>query len=145
MSSATLPPMEYQPEVLGSCHRRTMCALFKLIHHAGIEKVLVITAGAAGANGVNYLEDHGVEVERVNGPRDPRATAMHYPMKSRSESLLVQDVSSSRLAVLLTRARTISLSRSPPKSAHCTVRATTSSSSHPARLPSPARLGLQAP
>ena len=51
------------------------CALCsKLIHHAGIEKVLVIDGGYAGANGVNYLENHGVEVERVNGPRDPRAT-----------------------------------------------------------------------
>ncbi|MEC8052305.1 MAG: deaminase [Myxococcota bacterium] len=51
------------------------CALCsKLIHHAGIEKVLVIDGGYAGANGVTYLEDHGVEVERVNGPKDPRAT-----------------------------------------------------------------------
>ena len=46
----------------------------KLIHHAGIEKVLVIDGGYAGANGVTYLEDHGVEVERDNGPKAPRAT-----------------------------------------------------------------------
>ena len=46
----------------------------KLIHHAGIEKVLVIDGGYAGANGVNYLENHDVEVERVEGPKDPRAT-----------------------------------------------------------------------
>jgi dCMP deaminase len=47
-----------------------MCA--KLIHHAGITKVLVVDGGYGGANGVPYLEDHGVEVEKVEGPQDPR-------------------------------------------------------------------------
>ena len=48
----------------------TMCA--KLIHHAGIAKVIVVAGGYGGANGVTYLEDHGVEVERTEGPKDPR-------------------------------------------------------------------------
>ncbi len=48
----------------------TMCA--KLIHHAGITRVLVVSEGYAGANGVPYLSDHGVEVVAVDGPRDPR-------------------------------------------------------------------------
>jgi len=48
-----------------------LCA--KLIHHAGIERVLVVDGGYAGENGVGYLRDHGVEVESVQGPRDPRA------------------------------------------------------------------------
>ena len=47
-----------------------MCA--KLIHHAGIERVLVVDGGYAGANGVTYLQDHGVQVESVEGPKDPR-------------------------------------------------------------------------
>ena len=47
----------------------------KLIHHAGIERVLVIDGGYAGANGTAYLENHGVQVERVTGPKDPRASS----------------------------------------------------------------------
>ena len=47
-----------------------MCA--KLIHHAGIEKVIVVDGGYAGANGVDYLTGHHVEVESVEGPKDPR-------------------------------------------------------------------------
>jgi dCMP deaminase len=47
-----------------------MCA--KLIHHAGIVKVLVVQNGYMGANGVEYLRKHGVEVEAVEGPQDPR-------------------------------------------------------------------------
>lgn len=47
-----------------------LCA--KLIHHAGIAKVLVVDGGYAGANGVSYLQTHGVEVEPLDGPRDPR-------------------------------------------------------------------------
>lgn len=47
-----------------------MCA--KLIHHAGIAKVLVVEGGYMGANGVEYLKQHGVEVEPVAGPKDPR-------------------------------------------------------------------------
>ncbi|MGM0576966.1 MAG: deoxycytidylate deaminase [Myxococcota bacterium] len=49
----------------------TMCA--KLIHHSGIVKVLVVDGGYAGANGVQYLTQHGVEVTPVEGPRDPRS------------------------------------------------------------------------
>lgn len=47
-----------------------LCA--KLIHHAGIEKVIVVKGGYAGENGVTYLEDHGVQVAQVDGPQDPR-------------------------------------------------------------------------
>lgn len=51
-----------------------MCA--KLIHHAGIVRVLVVDGGFAGANGVEYLRQHGVNVTAHEGPRDPRgATA----------------------------------------------------------------------
>lgn len=47
-----------------------LCA--KLIHHAGITRVLVVEGGYAGENGVAYLRDHGVEIENIPGPRDPR-------------------------------------------------------------------------
>jgi len=47
-----------------------MCA--KLIHHAGISKVLLVGGGYAGENGVSYLRDHGVEIQAVDGPKDPR-------------------------------------------------------------------------
>jgi dCMP deaminase len=47
-----------------------MCA--KLLHHAGIARVLVVEGGYAGENGVSYLESHGVTVTRHSGPRDPR-------------------------------------------------------------------------
>jgi dCMP deaminase len=47
-----------------------LCA--KLIHHAGITRVLVVEGGYAGENGVTYLRDHGVGVATVTGPRDPR-------------------------------------------------------------------------
>ena len=48
-----------------------LCA--KLIHHAGIERVLVVEGGYMGANGCSYLSDHGVEVQQVEGPADPRS------------------------------------------------------------------------
>lgn len=47
-----------------------LCA--KLIHHAGITRVYVIDGGYAGANGVEYLSQHGVLVTPVRGPKDPR-------------------------------------------------------------------------
>ena len=47
-----------------------MCA--KLIHHAGIARVLVVEGGYMGANGVQYLLRHRVEVLTTKGPRDPR-------------------------------------------------------------------------
>ena len=47
-----------------------LCA--KLIHHAGIERVLVVEGGYMGANGCTYLTSHGVEVQQVEGPKDPR-------------------------------------------------------------------------
>lgn len=50
-----------------------MCA--KMIHHAGIERVLVVDGGYAGENGVKYLLQHGVLVVPVEGPQDPRAAA----------------------------------------------------------------------
>lgn len=47
-----------------------MCS--KLIHHAGITKVIVVGGGYAGENGLGYLQRHGVEVQTVDGPQDPR-------------------------------------------------------------------------
>ncbi|MCP4502587.1 MAG: cytidine deaminase [Deltaproteobacteria bacterium] len=47
-----------------------MCA--KLIHHAGIQKVIVVGGGYAGENGMGYLDSHGVKVQTVEGPKDPR-------------------------------------------------------------------------
>jgi deoxycytidylate deaminase len=48
-----------------------MCA--KMIHHAGIAKVILVEGGYAGGRaGVDYLLANGVEVEEVNGPKDPR-------------------------------------------------------------------------
>lgn len=47
-----------------------MCS--KLIHHAGIAKVMVVGGGYMGANGVQYLKEHGVEVQVIEGPQDPR-------------------------------------------------------------------------
>jgi dCMP deaminase len=49
-----------------------MCS--KMIHHAGIKRVYVVDGGYAGANGVPYLKEHGVEIVPVEGPKDPRAT-----------------------------------------------------------------------
>jgi len=49
-----------------------ICA--KLIHHAGITKVIVVKDGYMGSNGVSYLRKHGVIVEAVKGPKDPRLT-----------------------------------------------------------------------
>ncbi len=40
-----------------------------------IARVLVVEGGYAGENGVTYLRDHGVQVESVAGPRDPRLPA----------------------------------------------------------------------
>jgi len=50
-----------------------LCA--KLLHHAGIARVLVVSGGYAGENGVSYLQDHGVEVVHLEGPQDPRTVA----------------------------------------------------------------------
>lgn len=47
-----------------------MCS--KLIHHAGIERVLIVAGGYAGENGIEYLKTHGVAVQVVDGPQDPR-------------------------------------------------------------------------
>lgn len=54
-----------------------MCS--KLLHHAGIRRVYVVDGGYAGENGLGYLEEHGVEVVRVEGPRDPRLAAEVRP------------------------------------------------------------------
>lgn len=51
-----------------------MCA--KLLHHAGITKVIIVGGGYAGANGVQYLRGHGVVVEAVEGPQDPRSSEL---------------------------------------------------------------------
>jgi len=53
-----------------TCEPCPLCA--KLIHHAGIQKVIVIDGGFRGDNGVKYLLKHGVKVEGRNGPLDPR-------------------------------------------------------------------------
>ena len=50
-----------------------MCA--KLIHHAGIARVVVVDGGYGGANGVTYLEGHGVTVQKMAGPQDPRTNS----------------------------------------------------------------------
>lgn len=47
----------------------------RLIHHAAITKVLCVEGGHVGLNGLAYLEQHGVAVEHVPGPQDPRADA----------------------------------------------------------------------
>ena len=47
-----------------------LCA--KLLHHAGITRVLVVGGGYLGENGVDYLKAHGVAVQIVDGPQDPR-------------------------------------------------------------------------
>jgi len=47
-----------------------LCA--KLIHHAGIVRVMVVGGGYAGENGLTYLRDHHVEVHLLEGPQDPR-------------------------------------------------------------------------
>jgi len=47
-----------------------MCA--KLIHHAGVTRVIVVDGGFGGANGLDYLNTHGVVVQMTDGPKDPR-------------------------------------------------------------------------
>jgi dCMP deaminase len=53
-----------------------MCLLCaKLVHHAGIARVVIVANGYAGESGVSYLQEHGVEVVYVDGPVDPRMKA----------------------------------------------------------------------
>jgi len=52
----------------------------KLIHHAGIARVLVVSGGYAGENGVAYLRSHGVEVIDLEGPQDPRLAVAADPV-----------------------------------------------------------------
>ena len=48
-----------------------MCA--KLLHHAGIAKVICVSGGyAGGSEGTEYLRRHKVAIEFVDGPQDPR-------------------------------------------------------------------------
>lgn len=54
-----------------------MCS--KLIHHAGITKVIVVGGGYAGENGLAYLQKHGVEVQTVEGAQDPRLAQVAGP------------------------------------------------------------------
>lgn len=51
-----------------------MCA--KLLHHAGLTRIIVVGGGYAGENGLSYLAAHGIAVQAVEGPQDPRLTAM---------------------------------------------------------------------
>ena len=49
-----------------------MCS--KLLHHAGITKVICVKGGYLGGDeGPAYLRAHGVAVEYVEGPQDPRS------------------------------------------------------------------------
>ena len=50
-----------------------MCA--KLIHHAGIARVIIVDGGFSGINGVGYLEQYGVVVQTTEGPQDPRSNS----------------------------------------------------------------------
>lgn len=52
-----------------------MCS--KLIHHAGISKVIIVGEGYAGKNGLDYLTKHGVQIQVVEGPKDPRLSNCH--------------------------------------------------------------------
>ena len=45
-----------------------MCA--KLIHHAGIGKVIIVDGGFGGENGIDYLGKHGVEIKRMKDRRN---------------------------------------------------------------------------
>lgn len=48
-----------------------MCA--KMIHHAGITKVIVVDGGyLGGKDGLDYLRSHNIQVSEVEGPKDPR-------------------------------------------------------------------------
>jgi dCMP deaminase len=48
-----------------------MCA--KLIHHAGIIRVILVAGGyLGGATGVDYLKRNNIEVITTTGPQDPR-------------------------------------------------------------------------
>jgi dCMP deaminase len=49
-----------------------LCA--KLIHHAGITKVIVVDGGYSGPNALVYLKEHGIQVEKRAGPKDPRTS-----------------------------------------------------------------------
>jgi hypothetical protein len=50
----------------------SMCA--KSIHHAGIKRILCVKGGyKSGGEGTEYLLRNGVEVEYVDGPKDPRS------------------------------------------------------------------------
>ncbi len=51
-----------------------MCA--KLLHHAGIEKVWYVEGGyLGGGEGLEYLNEQGIQVESVPGQTDPRANS----------------------------------------------------------------------
>ena len=52
-----------------------MCS--KLIHHAGIEQVIIVGGGYLGKNGLDYLKEHGVLIDIVEGPQDPRLSHSH--------------------------------------------------------------------
>ena len=47
-----------------------MCSKYLL--HAGVAKIVVVGGGYSGTNGLAYLQQHGIEVELVAGPQDPR-------------------------------------------------------------------------
>ena len=55
-----------------------MCA--KLIHHAGLTRVIVVGGGYAGENGLEYQKRHGVFVQTVAGPQDPRLKDLALPV-----------------------------------------------------------------
>lgn len=47
-----------------------MCA--KLIHHAGISYIIIVSGGYIGSNGIDYLQTYGVKIQTIDGPPDPR-------------------------------------------------------------------------
>lgn len=57
-----------------------MCA--KLIHHAGIAKVLVVGDGYPSKDGVRYLDAHGVEVHDIRQPQMERLRRRSKPSPS---------------------------------------------------------------
>ena len=57
-----------------------MCS--KLIHHSGISRVIVVDGGYGGANGVTYLQDHGVEIQKVDQVQSPNSSVPSPPIKN---------------------------------------------------------------
>lgn len=59
----------------------------RLLHHAGVVKVLAIRGGFSGESGAPYLREHGVDVVEVDPPFDLRA-AVEKTLAKLNESVL---------------------------------------------------------